>query len=108
MSNIIIINKNNRYELLNEDNLKYALDYCRNIIRRDEDQTDSLVYNAKKILLNNFTTRDYYYSDFILELNKKDNFKDLLYENPIVRQQECYDYDFVFLHGLNVILIHLG
>jgi hypothetical protein len=108
LSNMIIINKNNGYELLNEDNLKYALDYCRDIIRNEREISDSLVYNAKKVLVNNYTTKDYYYSDFLLEVNKKDNFIDLLEEKPHVKQQDYFDYDFVFLHGLNVILIKLG
>ena len=108
LSNMIIVNKNNGYELLNGENLKYALDYCRDIIRNDSQISDSLVYNAKKVLVNNFTTKDYYYSDFLLEINKKENFIDLLEEKPYVKQQDYFDYDFVFLHGLNVVFINLG
>jgi hypothetical protein len=108
LSNMIIVNKNNEYKLIDGDNLKYALDYCRDMIRNDNEVSDSLVYNAKKAILNNYTSKSYYYTDFLLEINKGENFIELLYDQPKVKEKESFDFDFVFLHGLNVKLINIG
>jgi hypothetical protein len=77
-----------------------VLDYCRVII--SENKNDSKTYLAKRVLINYYTSPDYNYTDCVVELNKKENFSDLVGFDVDTKTDQYYDYDIVFIHGLNV------
>jgi hypothetical protein len=101
-SNMIIINKNHSGSLLNEKNLNYILTFCKDIVK--ENKNDSKSYLAKRVLLNYYTDENYYYTDCLVELNKRENFEDLVYRVGDIKTDKQYDYDIIFIHGLNVSL----
>jgi hypothetical protein len=101
-ANIIIINKNNINSLLKEDNVEFILNYCRAFLKENKDDAKSL--EAKRVLINYYTKKDYYYADCLLEVNHQTNFEDFIEgdNKPVVKTDNAFDYDIVFIHGLNV------
>jgi hypothetical protein len=73
-SNLIILNKENKGELLSPENLEYIIDYCRDFIKNNHNEGKS--YFAKRVLINYYTSPGFYYSDYVVEINQKDNFAD--------------------------------
>ena len=108
-SDMVILNKKNNYKLISKLNLDYIINYCDEIINNEDlDKiNDNKILNAKRILINNFSSKDYFYSDYLLEVNLNNNFKDMII-NKKVNEDNFFDYDLIFLHGLNVLNYKLG
>jgi hypothetical protein len=120
-SAFMIIHKNNLYEkreknILTEENIEYILNHSKHKLIKElknEDVNESVVYFVKRIFINYFAkSKDYFYSDFILELNKGKNFKQFFesdsekidlkdIESMKVDDDSTYDLDIIFVSGLN-------
>lgn len=84
---------------INKINLNFIITYCLSKINRTSyEQNESQLYFAKRVLLNFFTKKDYFYQDYILEINQTENLKQIL-THP--KDDSNFDYDVIFLSGLN-------
>lgn len=94
---------NKKEKIINEDNLKSITDLCSNLIKiKQKIHNETKLYHAKKILINLNTKQDYYYNDSVIELNHRRNLNSLSYiKNKKVEDDTNFDYDLVFICGLN-------
>jgi len=124
-SAIMIIYKNNINEnktenrdnnILTDENIEFILNHSKYKLIKElkkEDVNESVIYFVKRIFINYFAkSKDYFYSDFILELNKGKNFKQFFeldsvkidlkdVESMKVDDDSTFDLDIIFVSGLN-------
>ncbi len=116
--------------MFSKENEEFALNLCKNIIHDNKlNKNESLIYYAKSFLINYFndSKQQYFYSDYILEINQSKNFYDftkLINNKNNTKQNDKideyqkanavqfnsktlfnvyknYDYDVIFICGLN-------
>jgi hypothetical protein len=84
---------------ISEINLNFIINYCLSKINPTSyDQNESHVYFAKRVLINLLTRKDYFYQDYILEINQRENLREII-TDP--KDDSHFDYDIIFLSGLN-------
>lgn len=116
-SAMIVIHKNNlntenqnSKNILTNENIEYILNYSKDKLIKElknDDVNESIVYFVKRIFINYFSKKEYFYSDYLLELNKGKNFDQFfifekLDDNTItIEEDDNFEYDVIFICGLN-------
>jgi len=118
---MLIIHKNSTeaMNILSKDNIEFILNHSREKLlseTKKKEMNESIIYFVNRIFLNHTTsnTPDYFYSDYLIELNKEKNFKQYLSKEEdkleaekdhasqlSVDKDDSFDYDIVFICGLN-------
>ena len=111
LSLLVIFHKNSEENSIEEENLQFILNLCKDMLDVEKNNKNTIneasIYHAKRVLINLLTRKDYFYQDFIMEINQQVNFKeiseikDLTQGREIIKDDEAFDYDVVFLSGLN-------
>lgn len=104
ISDMISFNKNSNDTKITPDNIDFILRLCQSILSETSATTnESKIYFAKRILINYYADKGYFYSDSILEINQKSNYSDLMNDKKVKTNEDYFDYDIVFVCGLNVL-----
>jgi hypothetical protein len=104
LSLLVIFNKNSEVPLINEEYYDYIVKYCQDKINNNSHFNESHKYFAQRVLINMASRSNYFYQDFSLEINHNENLQQFTTEKfhkVIIKDDTFYDYDIIFLSGLN-------
>jgi hypothetical protein len=110
---LVAFYKNSHENEISAENLTYIIDLCKKKLNIKENEglaNEAYLYYAKKVLINLLSRKDYFYQDFILEINQTVNYREFekvsyldlnKKHESIVKDDRYFDYDIVFICGLN-------